>query len=238
MPLVKSPTMTPAKLAANRANALKSTGPRTARGKAHVTLNALRHGGRCRASTFREQLAGNGEDAALYDWIYQQVVDRFNLSERSQLNECATLARRVWCHFRDAARQCRERARAGAAWAQAEMPSTTSSLRCSLRLPKRIRGGKLRAGPQARRTERKALHWSNYKIPVGRTGVRLTFWVCSKRRHTPPPKRSLMFRLLNWIDRRVKPGTNLDSARSWRAVYKLRRERLERKSFPLGLGRK
>ena len=44
MSLVKSPRMTAAKLAANRANALKSTGPRTRRGKARVTLNALKHG--------------------------------------------------------------------------------------------------------------------------------------------------------------------------------------------------
>jgi hypothetical protein len=36
--------MTPARLAANRRNALKSTGPRTARGKANSRLNGLRHG--------------------------------------------------------------------------------------------------------------------------------------------------------------------------------------------------
>ncbi len=41
MPLVKSPILTPARLAANRRNALKSTGPRTAAGKRRVALNAL-----------------------------------------------------------------------------------------------------------------------------------------------------------------------------------------------------
>jgi hypothetical protein len=46
MSLRKSPTMTPARLAANRLNALKSTGPRTARGKAQSRLNALRSGTR------------------------------------------------------------------------------------------------------------------------------------------------------------------------------------------------
>jgi hypothetical protein len=44
MSLRKSPTMTPARLAANRQNALKSTGPRTAQGKAQSRLNALRSG--------------------------------------------------------------------------------------------------------------------------------------------------------------------------------------------------
>jgi hypothetical protein len=44
MSLVKSRVMTPARWAANRRNALKSTGPRTARGKAASKLNGLRHG--------------------------------------------------------------------------------------------------------------------------------------------------------------------------------------------------
>jgi hypothetical protein len=46
MPLRKSPERTPAFLAAHRANVKKSTGPRTACGKARVRLNALKHGGR------------------------------------------------------------------------------------------------------------------------------------------------------------------------------------------------
>jgi hypothetical protein len=39
-------TVTPARLAANRRAALKSTGPRTARGKSRSSLNALRSGKR------------------------------------------------------------------------------------------------------------------------------------------------------------------------------------------------
>ena len=46
MSLRKSPTLTPARLAANRRNAQKSTGPRTARGKAWSCMNALRTGSR------------------------------------------------------------------------------------------------------------------------------------------------------------------------------------------------
>lgn len=44
MSLRKSPTLTPALLEANRRNAKKSTGPRTARGKAQTRMNALRTG--------------------------------------------------------------------------------------------------------------------------------------------------------------------------------------------------
>ena len=44
MSLRKSPTMTPGLLAALRRNAQKSTGPRTARGKAQTRMNALKNG--------------------------------------------------------------------------------------------------------------------------------------------------------------------------------------------------
>jgi hypothetical protein len=44
MALRKSPTRTPALLAANRANARKSTGPRTVEGKNRVVLNELKEG--------------------------------------------------------------------------------------------------------------------------------------------------------------------------------------------------
>lgn len=46
MSLRKSPILTPALLESNRRNAKKSTGPKTARGKAWVRLNHLRNGAR------------------------------------------------------------------------------------------------------------------------------------------------------------------------------------------------
>ncbi|MFZ0963415.1 MAG: hypothetical protein WAO35_21345 [Terriglobia bacterium] len=46
MSLRKSPTLTPALVASNRRNAQKSTGPRTARGKAWSRLNRFRDGKR------------------------------------------------------------------------------------------------------------------------------------------------------------------------------------------------
>ena len=46
MSLRKSPTLTPALLDSNRRNARKSTGPKTARGKAWSRLNHLRNGAR------------------------------------------------------------------------------------------------------------------------------------------------------------------------------------------------
>ena len=46
MSLRKSPTLTPARLEASRRNSRKSTGPRTARGKAQSRMNSLRTGSR------------------------------------------------------------------------------------------------------------------------------------------------------------------------------------------------
>ena len=48
MSLRKSPTLTPARLEANRRSSRKSTGPRTARGKSQSRMNSLRTGFRSR----------------------------------------------------------------------------------------------------------------------------------------------------------------------------------------------
>jgi hypothetical protein len=61
MSLRKSPVRTPALLAANRANAGKSTGPRTPAGKRTSAWNALRHGYRSHASWAAEPDARDAE---------------------------------------------------------------------------------------------------------------------------------------------------------------------------------
>jgi hypothetical protein len=65
MPLRKSPTLTPALLAAIRRNVSKSTGPRTPEGKARMRFNAFKHG--LRARLFREALMARGADVDSYD---------------------------------------------------------------------------------------------------------------------------------------------------------------------------
>lgn len=79
MSLRKRPTLTPALLAANRANAQKSTGPRTVQGKNRIVLNALKHGRHAR--TFRDKLlrARSKEDAELFQWILEQVRRGFRI---------------------------------------------------------------------------------------------------------------------------------------------------------------
>ena len=64
--LLRPRTLTPASLAARRANALKSTGPRTEQGKARVALNPLKHGRS--AASLPERLARAGYRQSAAEW--------------------------------------------------------------------------------------------------------------------------------------------------------------------------
>jgi hypothetical protein len=106
MSLRKSPCPTPASLAARRANALKSTGPRTACGKARVALNALKHGRR--AVGLRERLARAGyrDGEALYCRIRSRLLSTFarpgDDSERHAADRLADrLANWIWVSQRE-----------------------------------------------------------------------------------------------------------------------------------------
>jgi hypothetical protein len=79
--LRRSPTRTAAFLAANRSNARRSTGPRTAAGKARVAMNSVRRG--TRAFRLRQNLAAAGarEQAALYDWILASICRCYDIPQ-------------------------------------------------------------------------------------------------------------------------------------------------------------
>jgi hypothetical protein len=98
MPLVKSPAMTPRKLAANRANGRRSGGPRTYAGRYKGVLNALKHGRYSQA--FRSNLLKVGEDVALYDWIWARFRESFQPVGKRQWRENERLARETWCLLR------------------------------------------------------------------------------------------------------------------------------------------
>jgi hypothetical protein len=103
MPLQRSPMLTPGSLAARRANALKSTGPRTGCGKARVSLNALKHGGAMgpagRSARFRERLlkAGYRQQEALYEDLRSCLTRGFGARSPHWRREVDRFAIRAWC---------------------------------------------------------------------------------------------------------------------------------------------
>jgi hypothetical protein len=81
---------TPAQILANRANAQKSTGPRTAEGKAASRLNALKHG------LDAASLILPGEDPAAYEALAAGYRDEFRPRTPSENFHVDTMIRADW----------------------------------------------------------------------------------------------------------------------------------------------
>jgi hypothetical protein len=109
MPLVKSPTLTPARLAANRLNALKSTGPRTAAGKRRSALNALSRD-LCPQELDR-QLRARGEDPREFRRLHRDLIAIFQPRDEPAGRAVELLARTWW----EKARRIRQWVAAGPA---------------------------------------------------------------------------------------------------------------------------
>ena len=75
MSLRKSPTRTPAFLAANRANPQQCTAPRIPEGKTRVALSALRHG--LKARSFFSHLAKSRRIRDEFRGLYEPCTPRF-----------------------------------------------------------------------------------------------------------------------------------------------------------------
>ena len=100
MPLRRSPVRTPALLVANRANAQKSTGPRTPQGKARVSFNSFKHG---RYAALPEELAERllraryCREAALYRQVRWKIGQVFRPQSQSGWRRLDQLSAWVWC---------------------------------------------------------------------------------------------------------------------------------------------
>ncbi len=112
MPLLESPTLTPARLAANRRNALKSTGPRTAAGKRRAALNALSRN-LC-PQELERQLRARGEDPREFCRLYRDLIAIFQPREEPAGRAVEWLARTWW----EKARRIRQWVAAGPARSQ------------------------------------------------------------------------------------------------------------------------
>jgi len=80
--------------AANRRNALKSTGPRTSEGKRRVRVNAWKHGRRAR--TVARDRPERGEDARAYERWRQEIMATFAPQDPLEVHLVEELARLGW----------------------------------------------------------------------------------------------------------------------------------------------
>jgi hypothetical protein len=108
MSLRKPPVLTPASLAARRANALKSTGPRTPEGKQRVMLNALKHGQGTRSAEATHRRLSPADQlslARLYRALWWAI-----LPGPEHLDRMLPLAYCVWNVMRKMEREARSAA--------------------------------------------------------------------------------------------------------------------------------
>ncbi len=86
----KTKTVTARQLAANRANARKSTGPRTRQGKLRSAYNRLEHG--LAAAT----VVLPGEDAERFDWLRQETMEIFSPANSAETQLASLFAAAQW----------------------------------------------------------------------------------------------------------------------------------------------
>ncbi len=84
-------------VAANQANAQKSTGPRTPAGKARAALNAVKHGAYARADNSRRHIMlRRGEDPAEYERLHPDLVNSWQPDDSMQAMLVKTLGDKTW----------------------------------------------------------------------------------------------------------------------------------------------
>lgn len=99
LPFEEATTVSERKLQANRQNAQKSTGPKTARGKAFSRNNALKHG---LFATTLKKLPLRGENPNEYEELFKDIYDYYDPIGRAEESEvkliaiCLLRAERVW----------------------------------------------------------------------------------------------------------------------------------------------
>ncbi len=96
MSLRKSPTLTSAALAANRANAASSTGPRTVAGKQRARRNALQHGRYAASDVSRQTMLALGESPEEFENLYQTLLCAYDPADPLWAKQVEDLAKLYW----------------------------------------------------------------------------------------------------------------------------------------------
>jgi hypothetical protein len=107
MSLRKSPTLTSRARAANRRNALQSTGPRTAAGKERARHNALQPGRNAKNNIPRDTMLALGEDPQEFENLYQSLLRAYGPADPLWAKQVEDLTKLYWRrgrleHARDA----------------------------------------------------------------------------------------------------------------------------------------
>jgi hypothetical protein len=87
-------TLTEAKLAANRANAQRSTGPSTPEGKSRGSRNSLKHG--CYAEASRETMLALGEDPEEFAQLHEELMEAYPPPDAIARGLIEDLAKLYW----------------------------------------------------------------------------------------------------------------------------------------------
>jgi hypothetical protein len=116
MAVTRKRNLTPRQRAANRGNALRSTGPRTRQGKRHSRMNALRHGLCTKA--FRDVMIDLNEDPKEFDLLHQGLIDSLEPRNTLEFTLVEDLAKLWWKKARA------ERAQAGVQVREVEQMQT------------------------------------------------------------------------------------------------------------------
>jgi hypothetical protein len=143
MPFPRRQTLTPASLAARRRNAQKSTGPRTAKGKARVALNSIRHG--VNSKNYHKNLIQSGEDTRQYASSALSLVALLHPRNRLQFLRLDRYANLLWTYRR------RIRKLVTHSMRTIGPPLTRAEIDLQLRIMKDLARARMLATPEQRR---------------------------------------------------------------------------------------
>jgi hypothetical protein len=96
MSLRKSPQISPQSLDTARSNARRSNGPRSAAGKQHSRMNALKHGERSDPENHYAVMRALGEDPAQFEAMKQELRESFGPGDAFFEKQLDDLARFYW----------------------------------------------------------------------------------------------------------------------------------------------
>ena len=146
MSFPRKQTLTAARIAARRRNALKSTGPRTPMGKSRVALNSVRHG--VSAPFFRNNLLHIGESTERFEPLVRTLFAVLRPPDRFALTRMMRYANMLWSQHRRVHRLATSSVRLGM---REGIPLTWAEYELQCRIIRDLVRARARVTPKQRR---------------------------------------------------------------------------------------